>query len=338
MSIAKRTEATLADVAKEAGVSRSTASRALNDSPKISEATKRTVREAAKRIGFVPNARGQALAIGRTETVAMVVTEPIEELFEDPTYSAFLGGITERLIESTYLPVLLQASSAKERERIRHHLERRAFDAVIDISPYKGNEILDDMMRLRVPGVVIGRIENPRHEGVFSAVFSDDVEGARLAAQALISRGRKRPVAILGPADNIASTDRLDGYRQVFGNGLANERVWFTQWDSSAGFTAMMNLLDRFDDIDAVLAGSDRIALGVLEALKQQNVDVPGQVSVIGFDDHPLSKTATPALTTIHQPLFEEGRIAADLAIRMINGEQSATVVKHMRLVNRQSL
>ena len=97
-----RTAPTLAEVAAAAGVSRSTASRALNDSPRISEETKKRVRAAAKEVNFVPNARGRALAVGRTEIIAVLVTEPLSELFSDPTYSEFLSGITEELSESSY--------------------------------------------------------------------------------------------------------------------------------------------------------------------------------------------------------------------------------------------
>ena len=86
-------------------MSRSTASRALNDSPRISEETKKRVRAAAKKVNFVPNARGRALAVGRTEIIAVLVTEPLSELFSDPTYSEFLNGITEELSESSYLPL-----------------------------------------------------------------------------------------------------------------------------------------------------------------------------------------------------------------------------------------
>ena len=114
-----RTAPTLAEVAAAAGVSRSTASRALNDSPRISEETKKRVRAAAEEVNFVPNARGRALAVGRTEIIAVLVTEPLSELFSDPTYSEFLSGITEELSESSYLPVILQASSMHERNRAR---------------------------------------------------------------------------------------------------------------------------------------------------------------------------------------------------------------------------
>ena len=215
-----RTAPTLAEVAAAAGVSRSTASRALNDSPRISEETKKRVRAAAKKVNFVPNARGRALAVGRTEIIAVLVTEPLSELFSDPTYSEFLSGITEELSESSYLPVILQASSTHERNRAREHFERRSFDAVIDVSPYKGSELLEVLRELGVPTVLCGQLEGHPYRDVFSTVYSDDEEGGRFAAHAMKERGRKDIVAVLGPQDNPAVVDRLRGYRAVLGEDL----------------------------------------------------------------------------------------------------------------------
>lgn len=338
MSVANNSLVTLADVAAAAGVSRSTASRALNDSPRISDATKKRVRDAARKIGFVPNARGRALAVGRSETIAVLITEPLRELFDDPTFGAFLGGITERLSESEYLPVLLQASTKKERERVRRHLERRSFDAVINISPYEGSELLEALRELGIPTVLCGQLEGHPYRDTFSTVYSDDVEGGVLAAEALRQRGRSHCVAILGPRGNPASADRLRGYRNVLGDKLVDERVLFTGWDANAGFLAMRDLLKRGETIDGVLAGSDRIAAGVLEALAERNLNVPKDVSVIGFDDHPIAKRTIPCLTTVHQPLLEEGRLAASTALAMINGAPASTSVLHMRLVERDSV
>lgn len=338
MTVIKRANVTLADVAEAAGVSRSTASRALNDSPRISEATKQRIRAIAERIGFAPNAQARALAVGRAETIAMLVTEPLYELFTDPTYGVFLSGITERLAESEYLPVLLQASSSHERDRVRRHLERKSFDAVIDISPYEGSELLEVLRDLAIPTVLCGQLDGHPYEHVFSTVYSDDYAGAKLAAQAMLERGRRRCVAIVGPRENPASSDRVRGYRAVIGDGLDDTRVIYTGWGASDGFTAMRRLLETCAGIDGVLAGSDRIATGAIEALAEHGMGVPDDVSVIGFDDHPIACTTTPTLTTVHQPLYEEGRLAADLAMRMIDGEAPSTTVMDMTLVRRQSL
>lgn len=132
----------------------------------------------------------------------MLVTEPLSELFSDPTYSEFLSGITEELSESSYLPVILQASSTHERNRAREHFERRSFDAVIDVSPYKGSELLEVLRELGVPTVLCGQLEGHPYRDVFSTVYSDDEEGGRFAALAMKERGRKDIVAVLGPQDN----------------------------------------------------------------------------------------------------------------------------------------
>ncbi|CQB86745.1 LacI family DNA-binding transcriptional regulator [Gardnerella vaginalis] len=338
MNTSRKKAVTLADVAAAAGVSRSTASRALNHSPRISKGTTERIEALATTMGFVPNAQGRALASGRAEAIAILVTEPLNELFTDPTYGAFIGGITAKLAQTSYLPMLLQASSDDERQRVKRHLECRSFDAVIDISPYTDSYLLDIMNKLHTPGVLLGQITNERYQGMFSVVYSDDTKGAKLAAQTIVDRGRKHPVAIVGPRDNPASQYRIKGYASVFGTKLSPDSIIYTQWDAAAGFAAMMQILSQKKPVDAVLAGSDRIAVGVLEALKQYNLQVPDDVSVIGFDDHNLAQTTTPSLTTIHQPLYEEGQLAAELAMKMIEGQEPITSILQMKLVIRDSV
>ncbi|WP_416517141.1 LacI family DNA-binding transcriptional regulator [Bifidobacterium asteroides] len=329
---------TLHDVAQKAGVSRSTASRALNGSKRISRQTTQRVEDAARALGFVANAQGRALAIGRSETISILITEPLDELLSDPTYGAFLRGISEELSHTSYLPVLMQASSAFERKRVQTHLEQHTVDAVINISPYEGMELLESIQNQHLPAVLCGQLQNNPYTAVFSNVYSDDVEGAAMAAKAMQKRGRKQIAIILGPADNPAVPDRLEGYRSIYGAGLDESRIVYTGWDESSGYSAISHLLDLDISIDGLLAGSDRIAAGAIAALASRNLSVPDDVSVIGYDDHPIAARIKPRLTTIHQPLLEEGRVAAQLALAMINGEEPSTKILHMRLINRESL
>lgn len=329
---------TLHDVAQKAGVSRSTASRALNGSKRISRQTTQRVEDAARALGFVANAQGRALAIGRSETISILITEPLDELLSDPTYGAFLRGISEELSHTSYLPVLMQASSAFERKRVQIHLEQHTVDAVINISPYEGMELLESIQNQHLPAVLCGQLQNNPYTTVFSNVYSDDVEGAAMAAKAMQKRGRKQIAIILGPADNPAVPDRLEGYRSIYGAGLDKSRIVYTGWDESSGYSAISHLLDLDISIDGLLAGSDRIAAGAIAALASRNLSVPDDVSVIGYDDHPIAARIKPRLTTIHQPLLEEGRVAAQLALAMINGEEPSTKILHMRLINRESL
>lgn len=329
---------TLHDVAQKAGVSRSTASRALNGSKRISRQTTQRVKDAARALGFVANAQGRALAIGRSETISILITEPLDELLSDPTYGAFLRGISEELSHTSYLPVLMQASSAFERKRVQTHLEQHTVDAVINISPYEGMELLESIQNQHLPAVLCGQLQNNPYTTVFSNVYSDDVEGAVMAAKAMQKRGRKQIAIILGPADNPAVPDRLEGYLSIYGAGLDESRIIYTGWDESSGYSAISHLLDLDISIDGLLAGSDRIAAGAIAALASRNLSVPDDVSVIGYDDHPIAARIKPRLTTIHQPLLEEGRVAAQLALAMINGEEPSTKILHMRLINRESL
>src|SRR5699024_4357051 len=141
---------------------------------------------------------------------------------------------------------------------------------------------------------------------------------------------------ILGPADNPAALDRLRGYRKILGQQLDDEAVIFTGWDSDSGFAAAWELLDRIPDLDGVLAGPDRIAAGVLQALRRAGRSVPEEVSVVGFDDHQIASVTKPTLTTIAQPLPTEGALAASMALDMIEGAPPRTEVLQMSLVQRE--
>lgn len=334
----KRVSVTIADVARVAGISRATASRALNDSPLVTAETKDRVAEAVRQTGFVMNAQGRALAMGRAGTIAVLVAEPFDELFADPTYAMLLRGISERLSSTPVLPLLLQSSSEAEHERAIRHFRHRSVDAIIDITPYVGGVMLEALRDQTLPVVLCGQMEGQPYEGIFSIVYADDIEGAALAATAMKQRGRRDVVLVIGPEDNPASTDRLRGYRSVLGEGLDDSRVIFTGWDESAGFEGIRRLLEVHPGLDGVLAGSDRIAVGVMAALAAAGRTIPGDVSVIGFDDHPIAARTIPALTTIRQPLLEQGRLAAELALGMVDGEPPTTVVLHTELVERASL
>ena len=338
MTVAKRNRVTLADVAKAANVSRSTASRALNNSPRISRETTARIKKIADSMGFIPNAQGRALAVGRNETIAILITEPLDELFDDPTYAMFISGITEKLSESSYLPVLLQASTDFERHRVQQHLERRSFDAVIDISPYANNYLLEEMYKLRIPCVMLGQMEDRSYEGISPASIPTTRMEPKSPPKPCMTPDVGIPYRFWDRAPTRHPPDRLTGYRRVCGDELPDDRVLFTGWDATAGFSAMMQLLDTHDDIDGLLAGSDRIAVGAIEAIRQRGLTVPDDIAVVGFDDHPIAERCNPPLTTVQQPLREEGSTAADLAMRMIDGEAATTVIKHMTLVRRKSL
>ena len=159
--------ATIADVARAAGVAPSTVSRVLNNSPKSSRKARDRVMRAIKETGFVVNRQGRALAVGRSEAIALLFTDPLEELFADPTYARLCHGIVSRLADGPNLPMILEAATRAERERVVEHMGRGAVDAVIVITPYEGGELLARLRELGLPVVLCGQLEGDPYRGVF---------------------------------------------------------------------------------------------------------------------------------------------------------------------------
>ncbi|WP_311525291.1 LacI family DNA-binding transcriptional regulator [uncultured Varibaculum sp.] len=332
-----RNRATIADVATAADVSRATVSRVLNNSPLVNEKTVQKVQAATRAVNFVMNAQGRALATGRADLIAILMTEPVDELLSDPTYARILRGITERLASTNYLPSIVLATNAQQRKHAARHFAQSRIDAVIDLCPYEGMEILDALRGSHLPVVLCGQLENKSYEGEFSTVYSDDIVGATLAGKFMHKLGRRNIAVIMGPKSNPASIDRLQGYEEGLACPIPPTHIRHTGWDSQSGFASMMSLTHSIPGIDGILAGSDRIAAGAIAALNSLGLRVPEDISVIGFDDNPIASSFSPALTTIHQPLLKEGKAAAQLAIDMLNGAEPTTLVMDMHLVERES-
>lgn len=332
-----RTRATMRDVARLAGVSKTTVSRVLNGSDLVTDETRTHVEETMRRAGYVVSYKARSLATGRSDAVALLVTEPFQDMWTDPTFASILGGTYSALSSTPMTPLLLQASTAAEQTKVRSLLEQGVVDGIIHLTPYVDEVLLEHMSTMNTPAVLCGRLPGDPFADQFSTVYADDVIGARLAAAHLAERGRSRPVALLGPRENPASVDRLAGYRAVMGEALPENRVLFTGWDERAGIQALSELIADGIRFDSVLCASDRIAVGAVFAAKQAGLSVPGDVSVIGFDDHPLAANAEPPLTTVAQPMVSEGEVAVRLLRELLEGADPRTEVLPMELTLRAS-
>lgn len=330
-------KATISEVAQRAGVSKATVSRVLNGTAQVSEQTQGLVRQAIEDTGFTINAQAKALSLGRTNTFAVVLTEPLDDYFGDPTYSTVFRGIAAELAETEISPVLIQADSPLEREKVHRLLGSRTFDAVIHLSPFDDIEGLERMRTLRVPVVLCGQVTGDQFADVYSCVYADDVLGAQLAAHYAQSLGRKRPALIMGKEDAPATADRLRGYREVLGASFDSYPRMFGSWGQENGYTATYRLLADNPQTDLLICGSDRIAAGALDALEMMGRSVPDDVAVIGFDDHKIASQVIPALTTVAQPMLQQGKLAAQIAQEMLQDSVARTVVLDMELKVRQS-
>lgn len=343
---------TIKDVAAIAGVSQATVSRVINSSAAVGEAKKRAVEEAIRRTGFQASVAAQRLATGKAESVAVILTEPVDELLTDPTYANVLRGILDRLTETEYTALLLMSSTAKEQQKASRLLAQGAADAMIHLSPYTGDVLLENISQQRIPLILCGRPTAVHGLGSYSLVYSDDVKSASLAGNYLVQQGCKQVLAMMGPPENPATTDRVSGYRDSLGSRLGEVHC-VGDWSEETGYRKMTALLEsvavksngalvsqRVDSRtpwDAVVCGNDRIAVGVIRALAEVGLRVPDDVRVVGFDDHQIASTCDVPLTTVRQPFREQGRQSVDLAVEMIGGSDPRAVELDSELVIRES-
>lgn len=333
------TRPTLEEVAARAGVGRGTASRVINGSPKVSDRARDAVEKAVAELGYVPNAAARALVTRRTDAVALVIAESEERVFGEPFFAGVVRGIGAALGDAGRQLVLLLAQAPRRRAGLDHYLTRQHVDGVLLLSLHDDDELPERIRAQGVPVVVGGRA----HEGVRTGyVDVDNVQGAGLAVQHLVERGRQRIATIAGPSDMVAGRSRFEGYVR----GLAaadrplDERLVVRgDFGQPSGVAGMRALLRADPAVDAVFCANDLMALGALQALREAGRRVPEDVSVVGFEDAPVAEAAVPPLTTIHQSPELMGRemVALLLATMTAPDQQLPGRMLPTRLVVRRS-
>ncbi|GAA2966668.1 LacI family DNA-binding transcriptional regulator [Actinokineospora diospyrosa] len=290
----------LEEVARLAGVSRSTVSRVLNGSPGVSLRTRAAVLSAVAALRYRPNQAARSLASTRTDTVAVVVSEDPDRCFDGEFLAGVLRGITSGLAGRRVVVAM-------------NPFEVSDVDGAIVLS-LNGHDPLPG--RLPIPVVLVGR---PLGTGM-SYVDSDNLGGGVLAGRHLVARGRRRVGVLAGPADVAACVDRVAGVRRALGQPPA--AVLRCAMTAEAGAAAMAGLLASAPEVDGVFCASDAIAIGALRYLRSVGTTVPEEVSVVGFDDSGLARVCTPALTTVRQSPEDLGATAAWRLAAHLAGEQ----------------
>jgi DNA-binding LacI/PurR family transcriptional regulator len=331
--------ATIEDVARLAGVSRATASRVVNDSPKVSPEAREAVQAAITKLGYVPNRAARSLMTRRSDSIGVVIMEPAGSLFVDPFFGSLLVGISDVLTVRDIQLVLLMAKSAREVARVERYLEAGHVDGAILVGPH-GNDPLPERLDLSgVPIVLSGR---QLGEGTVSHVDSDNRGGARMAMAHLVDGGRRSIATIHGTLDMSSGLDRLEGYRDALRDaGLDHDPGLEAagNYHPVTAADAMRDLLQRRPGLDAVFAASDSMAAAAIRVLQESGRRIPEDVAVVGFDDSPVALTTRPTLSTVRQPIVAMGREMARLLLRQIDapGGAPSQVVFATELVVRES-
>jgi DNA-binding LacI/PurR family transcriptional regulator len=319
----RKKPATVWDVARRAQVSPGTVSRALSGSPRISEATRARVRDAAEALHYRPNIAARRLSTGRTLSIAVLVP-----FFTRPSVSERLSGAVAVLSETPFDLVIHNVATPHQRAEVfRRFPNRQQVDGVLVISLAPREDDLARIRRADVPVVFI----DADHESLtdLHRIVIDDVGGGRAATEHLVGLGHTA-IGFVGDVENnpfhfTASRDRHRGYREALAAaGLPVRREHYAQGEHGReeARRLALQILGRPGRPTAIVAASDTQAFGVLEAARTLELRVPEDLSVVGYDD--VDMAAVAGLTTVRQPLGESGRLGMALLLRLVDQRESA--------------
>jgi LacI family transcriptional regulator len=330
----KRAQVTLTDVAKLAGVSVATASKALNARDEVAPATRRRVQQAAEELSFQPNVLARGLISGNTRTIGLLTDELSAARFAIPV---LLGA--ENALGNEQMSVLLcdARGDAIRRQHYIRTLLARQVDGFIILGD--ANDLRPSLTRSIPVPVVYAYCESDDPADV--SVVADDAGGAHLAAEHLVSLGRRRIAHITGDHGYRAARDRALAFAaglSAVGLDLVGEPL-FGQWSQRWGRHATSRLLAAHPDIDAIFCGNDQIASGVTEALRDLGRTCPDDVAVVGYDNWEVFATeCRPPLTTVDLNLEQLGATAVRHLFAALDGETPSGVIRQPgRLVVRES-
>lgn len=330
---------TLEVVAARAGVSRATASRVLRGASNVSDEARDAVLRVAAELSYRPNLAARALVTKRSDSVAFLVAESEDRLFGDPYFLSMLRGAQAEIAAAGMQLVFVVASTRAESENFEHYARGGHVDGVLLVSLHGDDMLPTHLEALGVPTVLNGRPVSAT-ESIYY-VDSDNVGGGRAATTVLLDRGAQRIATITGPLDMGAGLDRLAGYReamQAAGRKPLKKHVAVGDFTIEGGATAMNQLLDADPRIDAVFAASDLTAIGAMNAILARGRRIPEDIAVVGFDDVREAGVASPALTTVRQPIDEVGRTMARRLLERISGASAPRItVLPVEVIRRRS-
>ena len=315
---------TLEDIAKKSGVSRSTVSRVVNDHPNVSKKVRKHVQSVIDQTGYRPHAAARALVSNRSWTCGLLLPRTINSFFTDPYYPSLIQGIAQACSKQNYTFSLFLMGDKEDEKKMFQRISRRGFmDGILFQSDQIGDSLIDKLILSEIPLVVLGR---PIHDGKISFVDIDNEKAVESAVDHLVSIGCKRIGTITGPLNTTVGIDRKKGYENsIKKHGFSINKQLITEgnFTEESGYQGMKKLLPA--NPDAIFAASDQMALGAIRAIKEKGLNIPNDISMIGFDDFPLPMPTDPPLTTIRQPISNFGKEALKMLLDIIENGQDPT-------------
>jgi DNA-binding LacI/PurR family transcriptional regulator len=330
---------TIADIARLTGVSKSTVSRALNDSPLISEETKARIRAVAKEHNFQINVAASRLSRMESRTIAFVVhayQECNDYSVNDLFLLEVLGAITNTLLTLHY-DLLVANIDPHDPNWPHQYLDTGRVDGFILLTSTRKQYHITTLVKMKAPFIVWGTPQPPYS---YCSVNSDNFNGGRLATEHLVQKGRRHIAFVGGPADEAETQRRYEGYvtaLQEAGQEVDPELIRYGDWTTESGAELMQHLLEDRPDLDAVFANSDLMAAGAMNVLHAQGRGVPQDVAVVGYDDLSIARFNSPPLTTVSQNLPMAGKLLAQNLIQYLETGVVTNVTIPAKLIVRES-
>jgi LacI family transcriptional regulator len=329
------------DVAKYAGVSRTTVSLVLNgvNSIKIGAETRQRVLDAAATLGYVPNAMAQALVSRRTQAIGLVFTRQPHHIATDPFLPQVLDGMLE-VVRANNLRLLIDIVEPEHQEQAYHELVRaKRIDGIVFSGPRLDDVALVNLEKEGFPTVLMGQLPGSN----FYSVDVDNRQAARQAVEYLIGLGHRKIACITNaPLSYSASSDRLLGYRDALeqaGIPYDEALVRAGDFEPESGYIQMNSLLSSGVSFTAGFVASDAVLIGANGSLREQGLRIPEDISLIGFDDIAWSKYVDPPLTTVRLPAQALGNQACTMLLKILSGQtvEEKNLVLPTELVIRNS-
>lgn len=335
-----RQEISIADIARTAGVSHSTVSRALHNSPLISREVRERIQRTAQEMGYTPNAIARSLQNQRTNTIGLVTTS-----ISDPFLNDVVKGI-EEVTQAAGLSIIFSIShnDPEQEMAIMETFHQRRVDGIIVASSRISNLYTKRLELVKVPTVLINS-QSDTPQKLLHWVTVDNTKGSQLAIQHLVQLGH-RSIAYLGVESRPRSNQqRLHGYQQALADaGIAWDASWVLigvgkdasyEEDVEVGQAMLPHVLDA--GVSAVFCHNDMVAIGLLLACRKSGLAVPQQLSIVSFDNIKTTEYVTPPLTTIHQPKVEMGRLAMEMLLDLLEGRPVEDAILLPTLIVRAS-
>jgi LacI family transcriptional regulator len=329
---------TLEDIAKQAGVSRSTASRVVNNDPNVSDRVRMKVQDVILTTGYHPHAAARSLASHRSWMIGLVLPRTVSTFFTDPYFPRLTQGVAQACNQHNYTLALFLLDTKEDEKRIFPLISRRGqLDGILLQTAPIEDILIDKLVSSDFPVVIAGR---PFKAKGISYIDVDNINAAHNAVCHLIQLGYKRIGTITGWMNSTVGIDRKEGYLKAI-----TEQGWQVQeklivegdFTENGGYLAMQQLLPLKPD--AVFAASDTMAIGAIRAVRYAGLSVPEDIAFVGFDDLPIASLSDFKLTTVRQPIIQFGAKAVDTLIDLIeNGiKPSRRIIMDTELIIRDS-